>query len=251
MFRYVLLGFVQGLTEFLPVSSSAHLLLLRKWLGLEGPGPILVAFLHLGTLLALLIFFGRDLLWLCSAFTPKGKEARRYLCLLAVGLIPIVLWALVFGRELERMFDIPKVAGGLLFVTALLLLLADRAKKGKGVLKPWSALFIGLAQAAAVLPGISRSGATVTAGLFLGLERNEAFRFSFLLGIPTFLGSALFAVREGGAVENWAGLGLGALTAFAFGFLGLALFRRALLRRSLWPFSLYCLLLGIAGLIWG
>ncbi len=149
------------------------------------------------------------------------------------------------------MFDSPKLAGGLLFFTALLLLSADRAKMEERVLKSGTAFLIGLAQAAAVLPGISRSGATVTTGLLLGLERDEAFRFSFLLGIPTFLGSALFALREGGTAESWAGLGLGALTACAFGFLSLALFRRVVLRRSLWPFSLYCLLLGIAGLIWG
>lgn len=252
MLRYVFLGLVQGLTEFLPVSSSAHLLLLRGWLGLEEPGPLLVAFFHLGTLLALVIWFWRDLLWLASAFVPQGKKARRYLGLLVAGLIPVIVLALIFGENLERMFSVPRLASALLFLTALLLFLADRAKEGEGrVPKVGQALLIGLAQAAAILPGLSRSGATVTTGLFLGLRRDEAFRFSFLLGIPTFVGSFLFTVRQGSAAENWVGLTVGTLTAFVFGVLGLALFRSVLLRRSLWPFSLYCLLLGIAGLILG
>jgi len=252
MLRYVFLGLIQGLTEFLPVSSSAHLLLFQRWLGLEEPGPLLVAFLHLGTLLALVVWFWQDLLWLASAFVPQGKEARRYLGLLGAGLIPVIVLALIFGKDLERMFSMPRLASALLFLTALLLFLADRVKEGEGrVPKVGQALLIGLAQAAAILPGLSRSGATVTTGLFLGLRRDEAFRFSFLLGIPTFIGSALFAVWGGSGAENWLGLSIGTLTAFVFGFLGLALFRRVLLRRSLWPFSLYCLLLGLAGLILG
>jgi len=252
MLRYVCLGLVQGLTEFLPVSSSAHLLLLRSWLGLEEPGPLLVAFLHLGTLLALVIWFWRDLLWLASAFVPQGKEARRYLGPLVAGLIPVIVLALIFGKSLEQMFSMPRLASALLFLTALLLFLADRVKEGEGrVPKIGQALVIGLAQAGAILPGLSRSGATVTTGLFLGLRHTEAFRFSFLLGIPTFIGSALFALRGGSGAENWVGVSIGALTSFVFGFLGLAFFRSLLLRRSLWPFSLYCLLLGIAGLILG
>ncbi len=250
MLRYVFLGLVQGLTEFLPVSSSAHLLLLRKWLGLGEPAPLLVAFLHLGTLLALAVWFWRDLLWLTSTLTRTGKEARRYVGCLAIGLVPVLVLALILGEEVERAFSSTRLGAGLLFVTAFLLFFADRVREGEKVAPTAvQALVVGLSQAAAVLPGISRSGATVTTGLLLGLRREEAFRFSFLLGIPTFIGAALFSLRGGGG-ESWAGLAAGASSAFVFGLLGLALFRGALLRRRLWPFSLYCLLLGLTGLIW-
>lgn len=250
MLRYVFLGLVQGLTEFLPVSSSAHLLLLRDWLGLGEPAPLLVAFLHLGTLLALAFWFWRDFLWLALAFTKKGKEARRYLGRLALGLIPVFVLALFFGEKMEEAFSTARLAAGLLFVTAALLFLSDRVKEGgKEFPTPVQALFVGLAQAIAVFPGISRSGATVTAGLFLGLRRAEAFRFSFLLGMPTFIGAALLSLRQGQGAESWAGLAAGALSAFVFGLFALGLFRKALLRRRLWPFSLYCLLLGLSGLI--
>jgi len=252
MLRYVFLGLVQGLTEFLPVSSSAHLLFLRDWLGLKEPGPLLVAFLHLGTLIALLVWFWRDLVWFLSAFTPRGKEARRYLWRLGLALVPLIVSAVVFGAEVERAFSADRLASVFLLLTAVLLFGAERKREGtRSMPTATQALVIGLAQAVAVLPGLSRSGATVATGLFLGLRRAEAFRFSFLLGIPAFIGAAIFAVRGNAHPESWAGLTLGAFSAFLFGLLGLGLFRRAVLRGRLWPFALYCLALGLAGLICG
>lgn len=252
MLRYIVLGAVQGLTEFLPVSSSAHLLFLRHWLGMEEPGPLLVAFLHLGTLLALGVWFWRDLFGLTVAFTSRGKAARTYAGRLVLGLIPLAILAACLGVQLDHLFSSPKLAAALLFVTALLLLGGGRVQPGKKkVPGPGQALLIGLAQAGAVLPGISRSGATVTTGLLLGLEKGEAFRFSFLLGIPAFLGAALWTLRGGSAPESWGGLALGTLTAFLVGLLALRLFWAAVQRQRLWPLALYCLLLGIFGLIWG
>lgn len=252
MFRYVALGAVQGLTEFLPISSSAHLVFLHHWLGMEEPGPLLVAFLHLGTILALGMWFWRDLVGLTIAFTPRGKGARTYAGRLVLGLIPLAILAVCLGAHLDHLFSSPKLAAALLFVTALLLLGGGRAPPGtRKMPSPGQALLIGLAQAAAVLPGLSRSGATVTTGLLLGLEKGEAFRFSFLLGIPAFLGAALWALRRGSAPESWAGLALGTLTAFLVGLLALKLFWAAVQRQRVWPFALYCLLLGIFGLIRG
>ncbi len=251
MLRYVILGVVQGVTEFLPVSSSAHLLFLRQWMGMEEPGPLLVAFLHLGTLLALGVAFGQDLWGLAGALTPGGREARAYVARLLLGLLPVVFLALLFGGQLESAFSSPKLAAALLIATAGLLMATNLARPGiQRVPTLGQALLVGLAQAAAVLPGISRSGATVATGLLLGLERGEAVRFSFLLGMPTFVGAALWALREGAPPESWPGLLVGALAAFLAGLLALRVFRTAVKRQKLWPFALYCLLMGIGGLIW-
>lgn len=248
MVRYLLLGCVQGLTEFLPISSSAHLLLLQNWIGLSEPPPLLVAVLHLGTLLAILVFFQRDIRWLFSALRPNGWEARRYLGLLIVGLIPIIVLALIFRSTLTGIFSFPRVAAGLLLVNSLLLFFSDRLKDGRKSFPSLpSAFFIGLGQAASVLPGISRSGATVFLGVLSGLTRTGAFRFSFLLGIPTFVGAAIFSGLSA-APENIGGLAVGAISAFIFGLFALWIFRHLFSRRRLWPFALYCLLLGIAGL---
>lgn len=250
MLRYVFLGLVQGLTEFLPVSSSAHILLVRHWLGMEEPGTLLVAFLHLGTLFALGAWFWRDILWLAQAVKPQARKARGYLWRLTLGLAPLFLIFPILQRGLEKAFSSPQLGAGLLFVTAGFLLLADRLGRGTASPPtPLQAVLIGLAQAVAVLPGISRAGATVAMGLFLGLAREEAFRFSFLLGIPTIFGAAIFALLEHGNAESWLGLALGALSAFVFGFVGLGIFRAAVLRQRLWLFSVYCLLLGTVGLI--
>lgn len=252
MGRYVFLGVVQGLTEFLPVSSSAHLLLLGRWLGLAESGPLLVAFLHVGTLLALLVWFRKELLWLVSAGTPQGREARSYLGRLGLGMIPLLGSALLFAAQREGAFSSPKLAAGFLFVTAALLFGAQLVRPGTRKLPtPGQALLIGLAQAVAVLPGVSRSGATLSVALFLGLAPEEAFRFSFLLGIPAFVGAPLLALRESGPPESWLGLSLGALFAFLFGLFALRLFRAGLVHRKLWPFGLYCLLLGLVSLLWG
>lgn len=250
LWGYAFLGLVQGLTEFLPISSSAHLLFLQVWLRLGEPGPFFTAVVHLGTLLAVVVWFWQDLRQLTTAFARRGAPERGYLALLVLGLLPLVPVALLLRGRLAGVFGSPRLAAGLLFLTAGALFGGDRRRSARreGLRIP-QALLIGMAQALSVFPGISRSGATVSAGLALGLGRDEAFRFSFLLGIPTFVGAALFAFGEGGRTEPWAGLALGALCAFVSGLFGLGIFRTALFRRRLWPFGVYCLLLGVAGLI--
>lgn len=250
MLRYALLGLVQGLTEFLPISSSAHLLFLRRWLGLAEPAPLLVAFLHLGTLLSLLFWFRHDLLWLLRAARPEGRESRRYLAFLVIALVPALILAISLRGGLDKLFSSPRLAAFLLVVTAAVLFAGPGLGRGRETpITGAKALVIGLAQAAATLPGLSRSGATVTVGLALGLGEKEAFRFSFLLGVPTFVGAALLALWEADGPANWPGLLLGAMVSFSFGLVALSVFRRFL--RKLWLFGLYCLVLGIAGLIWG
>ncbi len=252
MLPYAFLGLVQGLAEFLPISSSAHLIFVRRWLGVTAPASLLVAFLHLGTLLALLIWFRKDLVWLGKALLPSGEEPRRYLGFLLLGLLPLFPLAVFVRGKLEGIFSSVRLSSAFLLVTAGFLFLSAFLGRPRGKpLTPGKSLLIGFAQALAIFPGISRSGATLAVGLLLGLEKGEAFRFSFLLGIPTFLGAALLSSLEAQGEVAWPGLALGCATAFFSGLLALGFLWRTLSRRGLWPFGLYCLLLGLFGLLWG
>jgi len=249
---YVFLGLVQGLAEFLPISSSAHLIFVRRWLGVAAPAPLLVAFLHLGTLLALLVWFRKDLLWLGRALFPSGKEPRRYMGFLLLALSPLFLLAVLLRGRLEDIFSSVRLSSAFLLVTAGLLFLSTFLGRRRGKpLTPGKSFLIGLAQALAILPGISRSGATLTVGILLGLSEREAFRFSFLLGIPTFLGAAFLSLLEARGEVFWPGLALGSSLAFLSGLLALGFLWRVLLRRGLWPFGIYCFLLGLFGLLFG
>ncbi len=252
MLPYAFLGLVQGLAEFLPISSSAHLILAQRWLGIRAPAPLLVAVLHLGTILALLIRFRKDLLWLGEALFSSGKEPRRYLGFLLVALFPLFLLAALLRGRLEGIFSSVRLSSAFLLVTAGILFLSALVDRAQG--KPLTlgrSFLIGLAQALAIFPGISRSGVTLTMALLVGLDAKEAFRFSFLLGIPTFLGAALFAFLETQEGVYWPGLALGSALAFLSGFLALGFLWRVLSRRRLWFFGIYCLLLGLLGLFWG
>ncbi|MCS7216679.1 MAG: undecaprenyl-diphosphate phosphatase [Candidatus Bipolaricaulota bacterium] len=251
--RYLWLGLVQGLTEFLPVSSSAHLLLAQRALGLREPGPLLVAAAHLGTLLALLFWFRRDLASLARGLARGDRAAGRYALALGLGTLPLVAGAGLARGRLDQILR-AELVPYLLLANGLVLLgsrLGKRPPRARA-LTPRTALLVGLAQLLAVLPGLSRSGLTLSAGLALGLGREEAFRFALLLGIPAVVGGAALAAWEGaGQVGSWAGLALVLGTAFAAGLLALAGLARALRRGALWPFGLYCLLLAALALALG
>lgn len=254
MIRYALLGLVQGLTEFLPVSSSGHLALGQALLRLESPGLALEAAVHLGTLGAVLLYFGRDLLALAGGLATD-RAARRYALLLALGTLPVALVGLLLGEVLEGAFASPSAVGGALLGTSLLLGLgawaARRARRETVTVGDAGA--VGLAQALALLPGISRSGATVAAGLLRGLSPASAARFSFLLSIPAIGGASALAlvraVREPGLSPG--GLALAGGCAFGSGLLAIHVFLSLLRRGKLWPFALYCTALGLASLAWG
>ena len=205
-----ILGLVQGLTEFLPVSSSAHLILVPRFLGWNDPFVDTAAFdvmLHVGTLIALLLYFWRDVLRLIGAFFGSLRERslgtdpeRRLAWLLLVSVVPAAL----LGAALESFFDTffrERVGWIAIFLAtgAALLWLAERwgaQRRGVAALRFPEALAIGVAQALALFPGMSRSGITIGAGLFLGLERAAAARFAFLMGIPVIAGAGLLKGRE-------------------------------------------------------
>jgi len=252
----LLLGIVQGLTEPLPISSSAHLLLLHRFLGRGNDSLSFDAALHVGTALALLAFFWPD--WI-DLFKPLFSKLdfqiikRGRLGLILVGTLPAVIPGLLFGDLVERYLRSPVVVAIALVVVGLMMWTAS-AKVSQEVneYSPFGlvkAVKIGLAQVLALIPGVSRSGITVSAGLLLGLERQEAFDFSFMMGAPLTLGAGLlqmFKLAVSGAAVDWLPFASGIVSSFVFGFLALRLFRKVFARYGLRPFVVYRIFLALA-----
>ena len=210
----VVLGVIQGLTEFLPVSSSGHLVLFQNLFGLKEPEIFFDVSLHVGTLAAICVFFYKDLREIATTLfsvstwsTREGnfwerlyqKPEIRLFCLILVGTVPTGFMGLLFRPIAAKVFSSVLVVGIMLFVTGMLLWLTRRLKRGgrnAAQLTILDALFIGTIQGLAILPGISRSGATIAMGLFRGIDRETAARYSFLLSIPAILGAMVMELGE-------------------------------------------------------
>lgn len=252
MLDAALWGLVQGLTEFLPISSSGHLVLVPAFLDKEAPGLATTAVLHLGTLAAVIWYFRSDVAWLVRP--DRDPRAWKILQLLAVGTIPAVIAGLVLESTLDEIFDSPARAGAALIFTGIVLLASGaftrltRSLEDAGV--P-DAIIVGSAQAVALVPGVSRSGMTITASLGREFTPTESARFSFLLAIPVILGGGakqmLDLAGEGGL--EWALL-VGVVVAAVSGYLAIAVLIRSLTRYGLRPFALYCFIVGAIALIW-
>lgn len=236
----LILGIVQGLTEFLPVSSDGHLVMTQALLGLSGDVLPFVVALHAGTLVALLLYFRSRLLALFR------ERDRRYLGKILVGTIPAVVVGLTLADRIALTFGSPLVASaGLAATGTLLLSLAWRQPRPGGAEQPsWSgAWWIGCIQAAAMLPGFSRSGSTIALALWLGMAPRAAAEFSFLLGIPAITGALVFESGAIRAATESGGPGLvllGIVAAFAAGFGAIVLVFRLLERRAFQWFGVYC-----------
>jgi undecaprenyl-diphosphatase len=249
----IVLGIIQGATEFIPVSSSGHLVLLPWLLGWDSPGLIFDTVVHWGTLVAVLAYFWRDwytliVAWLRGLLRWKWTDpSARLMWLLIAGTIPAALIGFLFEDFFGSLFGEPVWVCIFLLVTAALLTLSELLGQRNQVLddlKVADALLVGLGQAAAIAPGISRSGATIATGMFRGLERPAAARFSFLLSTPIILGAGLFELLDLFATPNPAAqlpvLVVGFLAAATVGYLCIWLLLRYLQRGSLYPFAIYC-----------
>jgi len=249
----IILGLVQGLTEFLPVSSSGHLVLLHSALGITDSGLLFDVALHIGTLIALLAFFNAELWALAKAFFIKGKQTK-LARMLAVATIPAVISGVLLQSMAESAFRAPRLVAITLIGAALLMLLAERLMQKRTKLtglKDVSLLqtiVIGIAQAISIIPGISRSGSTITAGLFMGLDRIAALRFSFLLGIPITAGAIVKVLSTPAAfseINQQASVFIvGIVTAFISGTLAIRFLLKFLSKHSLDVFAYYRLALG-------
>lgn len=247
------LAVLQGTTEFLPISSSGHLVLARWLFGWQDPGLAFDIALHMGTLAAVLAYFHKDWLRLGLAFfrDPRHPDAR-LAWLVALATIPGALAGALLESTVEGYFRHPAPIAVFLILMGLVLLAAPRlARRQKGMIQmtPRDALVVGVAQAASVFPGFSRSGTSMAAARALGLSAEGAARFSFLLAVPLIAGAGLYEglqVLRDPAEADWANMALGALIAGIVGFLSIAWLLRILRRVGFVPFVVYRLVVGVA-----
>lgn len=250
----IILGLVQGLTEFIPVSSSGHLLIFHEILGTEENTLAFDVALHVGTLLALLIYFREDLLRLLRNIGEKNRDGRQAR-LLILATIPAALAGLLFSGYIDENLRTPVIASfSLAFVGLLMIIvdkLADIDETEKEEITTKQGVGIGFVQAIALIPGVSRSGATMTAGLALGLTRVQAARFSFLLAVPIIAGSAFGVMLKGTDGANTGGfvLAVSVLAAFISGLFAIKFFLSVVSRAGLRPFGIYRIVLAVIVLI--
>ncbi|QXD16951.1 undecaprenyl-diphosphate phosphatase [Rhodocaloribacter litoris] len=262
-----LLGLVQGLTEFLPISSSGHLVLAKYVLGVEAAGADNVTFevfVHFGTVLSILTVYGQEVRGLIgktllAAAAPhrlpehyRTHEEVRMVAFILLTLLPTGIVYLFFGDFLEARFSDPRFVCGMLLVTGLLLLLTLLRRHPDGPVTPWKALLIGLAQSAAMTPGISRSGATICTALYLNVTPRKAADFSFLMLLPVVLGATLIKgieLFETGLAMGWIPLVVGTLVAYGSGVAAIKLLLDVIRRGNLAYFAIYCFFAGTLGLV--
>ncbi len=248
----IVMAIIQGITEFLPISSSGHLVLAGAVFGLDEPGAGLEIALHFGTLISIVLFYRREianlLKPLASLSSMPGKKSLRTLGLIAIATIPAVIVGLIFENGITRLFDNTSVTSIMLLVTAAILASTAFQKMRGAKIGPLAAIAIGLSQALAILPGISRSGATIAMGRHLGISGNRAAKFSFLMAIPIIAGAAIFqSIRH---VENIEAIYLvGIAVSAAVGYLSLKLLIALLNSGKFWVFAPYCAAVGIIGLV--
>jgi undecaprenyl-diphosphatase len=256
-FEAIVLGIVQGLTEFLPISSSGHLRIVPAFLGWEDPGAGFTAVIQLGTMAAVLIYFRVELWRIGRAWLRSLRDRAvgsdpdaRMGWYIVIGTIPIAIFGFAFRNQIEEGARDLYLIGSALIAFGLLLLLAEHVSERRREMDDAVArdgLAIGFAQALALIPGVSRSGATITAGLFLGFERAAAARFSFLLSVPAVVLSGLFEMRkigeEGASVAPTV---VATLLAFVSGYLSIAFLLKFLASHTTYVFVVYRVALGAA-----
>lgn len=268
----ILLGILQGLTEFLPVSSSGHLVLAQRFLGLKEPLVFFDVMLHVGTLAAVLVVYrdairqlvvgglsalGDSQFWRHPSATLNTAPELKFIYLILLGCIPTGIIAVMFKTQLESFFEEVRLVSVMLILTGAILQLprlrrkkANSSADSVGKLKTWHAPLIGIAQGFAITPGISRSGTTISLALFLGIPAKTAAEYSFLLSIPAILGAVVLKVQdvEGTAIPLYI-VGGGMLASFIVGYIALRFLLVVLNRGKFSLFSYYCIALGAVSLL--
>ena len=241
----ITLGIIQGLTEFLPISSSGHLVLSQVILGIQIPGNDFEVLLHIGTLCSILVVFNNDIKNIL--FTLSSKETQKFILMIFVGTIPAVIIGLGFKDVIERLFDDIIVVGFALVFTGITLIGSFYSKSGNKKNTIIKAFLIGVAQAIAIIPGISRSGITISFALLLGLDTRQAAKFSFLLAIPVISGAGILMatdLRDGFSIDIYAAAS-GLITSFLVGMVALKWLLSWLEGGKFHYFGIYCFLIGI------
>lgn len=258
----LLLGLLQGLTEFLPVSSSGHLALAQSLFGMDvSSGVVFEIVVHFGTLCSIMLYYQKEILGLLKALplwlSPKKAMASpdgSMILWILLSMIPAMVVALFFKDTIEAWFANPVFVSLMLLVTGTILFFTQFQKEGQAVLGPRNAFSIGLAQAFAILPGISRSGSTISMALFLGMNKKDAANFSFLMVIPVIGGAMILAVKdlmEGGeASTQLLPLLIGFLASFGSGYVALKFLINLLRTKGIHAFAWYCWGVGLLSLAW-
>ena len=254
----IILGIIQGLTEFLPVSSSGHLELGKAILGDESipkESLLFTVVLHFATALSTMVVFRKDIwLLLKGVFKMEWNEDLQFVSKIALSMIPAVIVGLFFEEELEQLFSGNiMLVGFMLLVTALLLLLADKAKDTYKKVTFSNAFVIGISQAIAMLPGISRSGATISTSVLLGNDKTRAARFSFLMVVPLIFGKIAKDVFSGDLTyeaSNFTSLSVGFIAAFIAGLFACTWMISLVKKSKLSYFAIYCLIVGLGAIIY-
>ena len=256
----LVLGLVQGLTEFLPVSSSGHLVLMGHLLGLAPDDITFEVAIHFATLLAVVVYFFRPLARVFSSPIRMIVDERsatvrkdfRLFVAVCVGTVPAVVVGLLLKDEIESAFSSTLAVSILLLVTSVIILSTRFASPRGTAIGAGRGFFVGCAQAFAILPGISRSGSTIAAALFSGIDRRESFDFSFILSLPAIVGASLLMVLdmiEAGVPYTGVSYMVGMASAFVSGYVSLVLLRRIVIGGGFHFFGFYTLIVGLAGII--
>jgi|SRR3989338_1266385 len=242
VFEAVISGIIQGITEFLPVSSSGHLVILHNLIGLKEPEIEFDIFLHVGTLAAIFIVFWRDIIVIL-------KKEKRWAGFILLASAATALFVLIFHGSIESMFSNVKLVGAMLLVTGAWLIFGSFVRFGTEGMTGLKAVFIGCAQGIAAFPGISRSGATIATALFLGLDAKSAARFSFLLAIPAITGAFLFKLKHGIPAGFNANYIFGFMASCIVGIIALKLLLKTLYSNRFHFYGIYCILVGIMAIL--
>lgn len=246
------LGLVQGLTEFLPVSSSGHLVLAERLAGVHTPGVFVEVALHVATLASVLVVYGRRIVELTRGLLTGEGDHRGYVWLLVLATIPAGLVGVLLNDVIEAAFDSLVAVGAAFLLTGLILWSTRRLAGTRAAPTARGAMGIGLMQALAILPGVSRSGSTVSAGLWSGLTPQRAAEFSFLMAVPTIVGAALLEAKDAVVNAGTVGVGplvLGCAVAFVSGIWAIRLLVALLRRGHFYAFAPYCWAVGVLTLL--
>lgn len=250
MLNAIFWGLIQGLTEFLPISSSGHLVLIPAILDRPGPDLGTAAMLHLGTLAAVLVYYRSDI----AEMAKFDRPARKLITLIVIGSVPAVAGGLLFKDKIEELIGEPSTVAIMMVATGVVLLGTGLLRPGDRRfedLGPLDSLLIGVGQALALIPGVSRSGMTISTGLFRGMDKVQAARFAFLLGIPVIAGAGLLEMIDflgsGESIPSstWVGVVVAAIS----GYFAIAVLIRLLTRVGLGPFGIYCIAAGAISFI--
>lgn len=253
----LILGIIQGLTEFLPVSSSGHLELAKHYLEIELQEPLLFSILvHAATALSTIVVFRKDILEIIKSLFTFNLKENEYTIKLALSMIPVGVVGVLFEEEIEALFSGQIIlVSAMLLVTGALLLFTQFKKSGEKSVSYLHTLIIGVAQAIAILPGISRSGATISTALLLGIDKEKAARFSFLMVLAPILGATLLKAKDyfeqpaGTVNDSPLVLSIGFIAAFVTGLLACTLMINIVKRGKLLYFAIYCISIGLLSIV--